>query len=147
MLTRERLEAIARELPEVQPTNFMKIVNDSGAGIGFALKLLFSASNNQLSAGELSEAMCVSTARVAVLLRKMENKGLVVKREDKSDARVTIVKLSEEGKRVATEMKENMLNYIADIIDKVGEEKFLQFIALSHEIKDAMGEEFPPKPM
>lgn len=147
MITKERIEFIAQELPKVQPTNFLKIVNDSNAGIGFVLKLLFSASNNQLSAGELSESMCVSTARVAVLLKKMENKGLIFKQEDKSDARVTIVKLSEEGKRVAAEMKENMLKHIAKVIDKVGEEKFLQFISISHEIKDAMGEEFPSKPI
>ena len=147
MITKERLEAIAKELPKVKPTNFLKIVNDSNAGIGFALKLLLSASGNQLSAGELSDAMGVSTARVAVLLKKMDKKGLIVKQEDKSDARVTIVKLSEEGNRIATEMKENMLRHIANVIEKVGEEKFLQFIALSNEIKDAMGDEFPPKPI
>lgn len=144
MITQERLEEIARELPKVQPTNFLKIVNDSNAGIGYALKLLLSQEDNQLSAGQLSEAMGVSTARVAVLLKKMENKGLIEKKEDESDARVTLVKLSDEGMRFATLMKENMLRHIANVIDKVGEEKFLQFIALSHEIKDAMGEEFLP---
>lgn len=147
MITQERLEEIAKELPKVQPTNFLKMVNDSNAGIGFTLKLLLSAADNRLSAGELSKLMGVSTARVAVLLKKMENKGLIEKKEDESDARVTLVKLSEEGKRIAALMKENMLRHIANIINKVGEEKFLQFIALSHEIKDAMGEEFLPNPI
>ena len=147
MITQERLEEIARELPKVQPTNFLKIVNDSNAGIGYALKLLLSEDSHQLSAGQLSEAMGVSTARVAVLLKKMENKGLIEKKEDEADARVTLVKLSEEGQRVAALMKENMLRHVANVIDKVGEEKFLQFIALSNEIKDAMGEEFLPNPI
>lgn len=147
MITQERLEAIAKELPKVQPTNFLKIVNDSNAGIGYALKLLLSQEDHQLSAGQLSEAMGVSTARVAVLLKKMENKGLIEKKEAEADARVTLVKLSEDGKRTAALMKENMLRHIANVIDKVGEEKFLQFIALSHEIKDAMGEEFLPNPI
>ena len=146
MITQERLEAIAKELPKVQPTNFLKIVNDSNAGIGFVLKL-FLEENHQLSAGQLSEAMGVSTARVAVLLKKMENRGLIEKKEDEADARVTLVKLSEDGKRIASSMKENMLQRIATVIDKVGEEKFLQFIALSHEIKDAMSEEFLPNPI
>ncbi len=147
MITQERLEAIAKELPKVQPTNFLKVVNDSNAGIGYVLKLLLSEDKHQLSAGQLSEAMDVSTARVAVLLKKMENKGLIEKKEDEADARVTLVKLSENGKRIAALMKENMLLHIANVIDKVGEEKFLQFIALSHEIKDAMGEEFLPNPL
>lgn len=147
MITQERLEEIAKELPNVQPTNFLKIVNDSNAGIGYALKLLLSEENHQLSAGQLSEAMGVSTARVAVLLKKMENRGLIEKKEDESDARVTLVKLSEEGNCIAASMKENMLQHIASVIEKVGEEKFLQFIALSNEIKDAMGEEFLPNPI
>lgn len=145
MITKERLEEIAKELPKVQPTNFLKIVNDSNAGIGYVLKLLLSEENHQLSAGQLSEAMGVSTARVAVLLKKMESRGLISKKIDKSDARITLVALSENGKSLAIEMKENMLRHITNVIDKVGEEKFLQFIALSHEIKDAMGEEFLPK--
>lgn len=147
MITQERLEEIAKELPKVQPTNFLKIVNDSNAGIGYVLKLLLSEEDHQLSAGQLSEAMGVSTARVAVLLKKMENKGLIEKKEDEADARVTLVKLSEEGKRIAALMKENMLRHIASVINKVGEEKFLQFVALLHEIKDAMSEEFLPNPL
>ena len=147
MITQERLEEFAKELPKVQPTNFLKIVNDSNAGIGYALKLLLSEEAHQLSAGQLSEAMGVSTARVAVLLKKMENRGLILKKIDQSDARITLVALSEKGQSLAIEMKENMLKHLANVIDKVGEEKFLQFIALSHEIKDAMGEEFLPNPI
>lgn len=147
MITQERLEGIAKELPKVQPTNFLKMVNDSNAGIGFTLKLLLSAEDNRLSAGELSKSMGVSTARVAVLLKKMESRGLITKKIDQLDARITLVALSEKGKSLAIEMKENMLKHLASVIDKVGEEKFLQFIALSHEIKDAMGEEFLPNPI
>lgn len=147
MITQERLEEIARDLPKVQPTNFLKLVNDSNAGIGFALKLLASERDKQLSAGRLSEAMGVSTARVAVLLKKMEQKGLIVKVADETDARVTLVKLSDEGVRLTNEMHENMLRRLANVIDKVGEETFLRFVELSNVIKEAMNEEFLPKPI
>lgn len=146
MATKEQIEFIAEELSKAQPTNFLKIINDSNAGIGFALKLLYTAKESRLSAGEISEAMCVSTARVAVLLKKMENKGLIIKESDRTDARVTIVRLSEEGKKTAKQMRENMLKHISDVIDKIGMEKLRQFIALSVEVKAAMGEDFPPKP-
>lgn len=147
MITQERLEEIARDLPKVQPTNFLKLVNDSNAGIGLALKLLASERDKQLSAGRLSEAMGISTARVAVLLKKMEQKGLIVKAADETDARVTLVKLSDEGVRLTNEMHENMLRRLANVIDQVGEETFLRFVELSNVIKEAMNEEFLPKPI
>lgn len=144
MATREQIEYIVRELPKAHPANFFKIFNDSNTGIGFAVKLLYAAEDNRLSAGAISEAMGVSTARVAVLLKKMEGKGLITRESDRTDARVTVACLSEAGKTVAEQMQENMLGHISYVIDKVGMEKLKQFIALSVEVKVAMAEGFSP---
>lgn len=144
MATNEQIDYIISELPKAHPANFFKIFNDSNTGIGFAVKLLYSAEDNRLSAGAISEAMGVSTARVAVLLKKMESKGLITRESDRSDARVTIVCLSQEGKAVAKRMQDNMLQHISYVIDKVGMEKLKQFIELSVEVKVAMAEGFSP---
>lgn len=144
MATKEQIDYIISELPKAHPANFFKIFNDSNTGIGFAVKLLYSAEDNRLSAGAISEAMGVSTARVAVLLKKMESKGLITRESDRSDARVTIVCLSQEGKAVAKRMQDNMLQHISYVIDKVGMEKLKQFIELSVEVKVAMAEGFSP---
>lgn len=146
MATREEVERIAEEMVKAQPTNFLKVVNNANAGIGYVLKLLYAAENGCLTAGEISEAMGVSTARVAVLLKKTEKKGLIVRGSDSSDARVTVVRLSEEGKRAASEMKENMLRNISRVVDRVGLEKLRQFIALSVEVKNAMADSFQSMP-
>lgn len=144
MATKEQIDYIVCELPKAHPANFFKFFNDSNTGIGFAIKLLYSAEDNRLSAGAVSEAMGVSTARVAVLLKKMESKGLIVRESDRTDARVTIVCLSEEGKAVAKQMQENMLKHISYVIDRVGMEKLRQFIELSAEVKEAMADGFSP---
>ena len=144
MATNEQIDYIISELPKAHPANFFKIFNDSNTGIGFAVKLLYSAEDNRLSAGAISEVMGVSTARVAVLLKKMESKGLITRESDRSDARVTIVCLSQEGKAVAKRMQDNMLQHISYVIDKVGMEKLKQFIELSVEVKVAMAEGFSP---
>lgn len=146
MATKEQIEYIAQELPKAHPAEFFKVFNDSNAGIGFALKLLYSAEGNCLSAGAISDAMGVSTARVAVLLKKMESKGLITKESDRTDARVTIVRLSEEGKRAAEETRERMLAHISNVIDRLGMEKLKLFIELSVEVKTAMEKDFPPGP-
>lgn len=144
MATKEQIEYIVRELPKAHPANFFKVFNDSNTGIGFAIKLLYAAEDNRLSAGAISEAMGVSTARVAVLLKKMEGKGLITRESDRADARVTVVCLSEAGKTVAAQMQENMLGHISYVIDTVGMEKLKQFIALSVEVKAAMAERVLP---
>lgn len=144
MATQEQIEYIVRELPKAHPANFFKIFNDYNTGIGFAIKLLYSADENRLSAGAISEAMGVSTARVAVLLKKMESKGLITRESDRADARVTVVCLSEAGKTAAERMQENILEHISYVIDQVGMEKLIQLIELSVEVKAAMSKDFLP---
>lgn len=144
MATKEQIDYIISELPKAYPDNFFKVFNDANTGIGFAIKLLYSAEDNRLSAGAISESMGVSTARVAVLLKKMESKGLITRESDRTDARVTVVCLSEAGKNVAEQMQQNMLRHISYVIDKVGMEKLKQFIELSVEVKTAMAEGFSP---
>lgn len=138
MATREQVAWLARELSDSHRSAFFKSFDGSAAGIGFALKLLYSAQDNHLSAGALSEAMGVSTARVAVLLKKMESRGLIVKRHDSSDARVTVVYLSEEGKLAAKQTEETVLRCMSNLIDRIGMEKLRQFVALSAEVSAAM---------
>ena len=144
MATKEQIDYIISELPKAHPANFFKVFNDANTGIGFAVKLLYSAEENRLSAGAISEAMGVSTARVAVLLKKMESKGLISRESDRADARVTVVCLSEAGKNLAEQMQENMLKHISYVIDRVGMEKLKQFMDLSVEVKAAMAEGFSP---
>lgn len=149
MATTEQIEYLMREWPKAHPANFFKVFNDSNTGIGFALKLLYSAEDNRLSAGAISEAMGVSTARVAVLLKKMESRGLITRESDRTDARVRVVCLSESGRTVAERMNCNIRQYIANVIDKVGMEKLVQLVELSIEVKTAMAASFsaPPNPM
>ncbi len=149
MATTEQIEYVMRELPKAHPANFFKVFNDANTGFGFALKLLYSAEDNRLSAGAISEAMGVSTARVAVLLKKMESKGLITRESDRADARVRVVCLSESGRTVAERMNCNIRNHISNVIDRVGMEKLVQLVELSVEVKTAMAENFsaPPNPM
>lgn len=143
MATNEQIDHILRELPKAHPPDFLKAFCDINAGIGFALRLLYAAEDKRLSAGAISEAMEVSTARVAVLLRKMESKGLVTKENAPEDARVKLIALSERGRTAAEQMNENVRKHISGVIDRVGIEKFEQFLALAVEVNTAMRADLP----
>lgn len=141
MATKAQIETLLKKLEEAHPKNFFKCVDDTQAGIGAVLRLLHE-SNETVYAGTISDALHISTARVAVLLKKMAAKGLVTKKHSNMDARVTIVDLTELGETTIVAMRDDMYQQIGHIIDTVGEARLNEFIAISHEIREALR---PPK--
>ena len=80
----------------------------------------------------------VSTARVAVLLKKMAAKRLITKGHDPADARVTVVSLTEQGRESIREIEGELYRQTGLVIDRVGEERVLEFIAIAQEIQSAL---------
>ena len=83
----EEIEYVYSLLITKEPTEFLERLNDTNAGIGAVLKII-SESDREISAGDLAQKMYVSTARIAVLLRKMETKGLIVKASSADDGKI-----------------------------------------------------------
>ena len=137
MASREQIELLRRQLWEAVPMDFCKQIDQKQAGMEAILQLLLEA-DQTLTAGMLSEAMNVSTARMAVLLRKMSEKGLIVKETHALDGRVTVVRLTEHGEAIAGKKREEALRQIGAVIDKVGMERMLEFIRISKEIKEVI---------
>lgn len=135
-MTKAEIEILMDEFIKSRPLLLLKEIDHTNAGVGLVLKLLDESIDGRLTAGEISDAMKVSTARVAVILKKMMAKGFISKESDKNDARVTIVCLSEEGRKKANEIKESNINQMKTLIEEFGEEKFKQFIVLSYELKE-----------
>lgn len=137
MATNEQIEFLLEKLKQAPPSECFRKFDMNAAGIRAILKLL-NETDSKVTAGKISERMNVSTARVAVLLRKMEAKGFIEKERDVTDARVVVVKLSEHGKQVADKFKENVYTHISELIDKIGMEKMLEFAEISNEIHAVM---------
>ena len=81
--------------------------------------------------------MHVSTARVAVLLKKMAVQGLVTKEDDADDARITIVHISPKGEEKIRQIHDEIYAEVSKVIDKVGIERMMDFILISNEIRSA----------
>lgn len=58
---------------------------------------------------DLSENLSVSTARIASLLKHMEEKNLIVREPDSEDSRQIIVHLTSDGEHVIQKCKEEVL--------------------------------------
>ena len=140
MATIEQTELVLECLHEAYPHGFVKTLRDGNAGISAVLQLLHKASAT-VTAGTISEFMNVSTARVSVLLKKMEKKGIIKKEKDTHDARVTNVYLSDKGEEKVQQIQSKLYEQVGMVIDKVGMDRMVEFINISHEINKTMKSE------
>ncbi len=72
--------------------------------------------------GELSQEMGVSTARIAVLIKRMEEKGWVTRSADTQDSRHIIVSLTPAGMEVLQHQRNDTIGLIANALERLGEE-------------------------
>ena len=142
MATAEQIEVLMEQLKKAPPAECFQNFDMSTAGIRAILKIL-NETDSRVTAGDLSEYMNVSTARIAALLKKMEAKGLIEKEHDLADGRVVVVNLSNQGKELADKFKANLYAHIGEMIDKIGMDRMLEFAAVSNEIKSLMKKSHP----
>ena len=71
MATQEQIETLLEQLEKAPPSAHFQRIDKNAAGIQAILKYL-SETDEQVTAGDISDHLNVSTARVAVLLKKMD---------------------------------------------------------------------------
>lgn len=132
---------LARQLGEVNKkmmniSEYTKMA-DANRGEGILLSYLVHHSN-EATPIELSEALNVSTARIAVLLNKMERKKLVVRQKHPDNNKNIIVKLLPNGKKLHEE-QENMFNEtVVSFFETLGQERAALYVELQSEMVDFM---------
>lgn len=140
----EEIVALIKRFSRCLPRNVMTKMDQTNIGIGMVLRYL-SEVGRPVSAGEISRYMKVSTARVAVLLRTMTEKGLIVKSEDLTDARKVRISLSERGRESNRLATEELRQLMRKIVREVGSERVELFLAISGEINAVVAETIAEK--
>lgn len=130
---------LARQLGEINK-EMLKIseyreIMEVNRGEGVVLSYLVHH-NDEATPVQLSQALEVSTARIAALLNKMERKKLVVRQRHPDNNRNTIVKLLPDGKKLH-EKQESVFNQCTvRFFESLGEEKAALFVELQREMVD-----------
>ena len=83
---------------------------------------------------ELSENLSVSTARIASLLKNMEEKKLIVRTPDPVDSRQIIVHLTSEGEKAIQQYREDVLRYLAEMLESLGPDDAREYIRIQEKI-------------
>ena len=89
---------------------------------------------NKAHPRELSEGMLVSTARTAVILNHLEKEGLIKRIHDSSDNRQVNVVLSEKGIEFLDIQRTKALEYVTEILAKLGREDAENYIRIQKKL-------------
>ncbi len=139
MAEREDVKKFIDNFYDRPSDEILKRFSNDNAGICCMMKYLAN-SEKPVSAGEISRFMKVSTARVSVLLKKMNEKGLVICKKSSNDARKLMISLSEKGKEEDRKHDEEMLDFFGQIIDEVGKERMEEFVSVFKQIRNFINE-------
>ena len=88
-------------------------------GEGHAMLLLLK-SDSGLSAGEMSQAMGITTGRMANILRRLEEKCLIDRTVVPSNRRKAVITLTEEGHVYATDLSAHMKKRAVSVLEALG---------------------------
>lgn len=137
MSTRKDAQEFLKELYSSIPRSFYNNLETTQRGIGFVLNYL-KHSEGEVIAGDLSKNLNVSTARIAAMLKRMEQSGLVTRHSSLEDARRTVVEITPAGIALVDEMREQTLKRVESLLDKIGKEDLDTYIRISHQIREIM---------
>lgn len=83
---------------------------------------------------QLSRSMSVSSARIAALLNRLEEKGMICRTCDPKDDRKVIVTLTEKGKTEVSSTIENTVLCISKTLEKLGEYDAEEYIRIQKKL-------------
>lgn len=112
-------------------------VSDACGGEFFALSLLL-LGDAPSCPSELSRSMGVSSARIAALLKHLEQKGFIQRRADEFDERRVNVSLTDTGRELINERRREAIERVAAALRSLGEEDAREYVRLQQKMLDAL---------
>lgn len=137
MISDDEVREIIKKLEAIKPKKLIDDCHVNKEGIMHALVYLYTG-KEPVSAGDISKQLGVSTARVAVILRKMQEKGDITKETDPKDARKVVIRITSKGREFIEQRKSMFFNDIRDMTEKIGKERFDEFLDILSEVHEFM---------
>ena len=90
------------------------------------LLMILSASDGSLSQTHIAEKLEISTAAVAVMLKKLENDGFIQRSVNQNDSRFNAIELTQKGAKVAETSKKDFLSIDMALFNEFDEKEMLE---------------------
>ena len=90
---------------------------------------------------ELSEKLAVSTARIARLLKHMEEEKLIVRIADAQDSRQVNVQLTEQGSKEIDIVRKKVFEHTTRLLENLGPDDAKEYIRIQEKICQCFSDE------
>lgn len=98
--------------------------------------MYLSAKHEAVVCGELSHVMDISTGRVAISLKNLENKKLIRREPDTIDCRRVRVTPTERGIEFASEGRRRIREFTIELLEKLGERDAKEFVRIIKRVEE-----------
>ena len=106
----------------------------------FALSLLL-LRDEPSCPSELRRSMGVSSARIAALLKHLEQKGWISRSADEHDERRVNVLLTDAGRELINSRRRDAIECVSAALRELGEEDAREYVRLQQKMLDALSED------
>lgn len=137
MTNEQKAEVFLENFYKNRPKEILKRLDDNSKGMFVVLQLL-SQSDKELLSGDISVALDFSTPRVAVILKTLESKGYITRSVSKTDARKTVVCITEQGEKALNKRQAELVKFVTRLINDVGEQDLNEFLRIAVKMNDAL---------
>lgn len=144
MASKEEVESIVELIHKNRPQASFNELHRQDIGIFAVIKYLREAPNEVTSA-EISKFLGISSARMSVLIKKLENKELILKISSSNDKRLKVIKLTEKGNNFAEDLKLKIYKSAEKIIDEFGIDEVRRIFEQLNRFKMILEENAPSK--
>lgn len=103
--------------------------------LDFALIRLF-LTDEEWTPSELARALPVEVSAISRLVTRLVDKGLLYRRRPRSDRRVVLLKLTEEGTALALEIHRRVHAYEDSLVQGIPEEEIENYLSTTRKILD-----------
>lgn len=132
-------------------TNFKpdQDIQTSLKGLGAVMREL-DAAQAPLAPSELAQRTCVTDARIANILRVLQERGLVERKQSETDRRRAEISLTAKGKEECAKGMRDLERAVANFLTKMGEDDSRQLVycmgRVVSTVKELRNEGFEPRP-
>lgn len=111
---------------------FKKIDENRMGEMALLITLADEKENIHLTA--LASKLNVVPSRITAIINSLLKKEYVCRLVDEKDRRKTVIRITDKGKIFCLENRKLVLNYIAEIFEKLGEEDTLEYLRIYEKI-------------
>ena len=92
----------------------------------------------QITPTELAHKFSLTTARIATILNRLEDKQLIVREHDNKDRRKVYIHLTEAGQKLAAEKIDELHKNLDNLLQALGEEDAKEYLRLTKRVAEYM---------